>query len=155
MTSEPWSIRPAAPVDTDALVAIWLASSRESHSFVPYEVWLSHADDMRDVYLPSSESYVATDPDGTVVGFMSLVDDEVAALFVEPSRQGSGIGRALLERAQSTRETLTLGVYAANDRAVSFYLDNGFRPKAERTDEKTGQLEVRMRWDAVRSPDLG
>lgn len=143
------SIRPATPDDTDALVAIWLAASRESHSFVPYDVWLSHADAMRDVYLPAAQTFVAVDSDGRVIGFMSLVGDELAALFVEPSSQGRGIGTALLGHAQQVRSILTLGVYAANARAIAFYRGHGFDLLNERIDEKTGQPEMRMRWSAI------
>lgn len=142
-------IRASTPDDTVAIVDVWLAASRESHDFVPYDVWLSHADAMREVYLPSSETYVATDSAGSVIGFVSLAGNELAALFVEPSHQGCGIGRSLLLHAQAKREILTLSVYVNNARAVAFYRSHGFRPQEERIDQRTGQRETCMRWDAA------
>jgi putative acetyltransferase len=44
---------------------------------------------MRDVYLPSAEVYVNEDR-GMVNGFIALVDNTVAALFVSPSTQAKG-----------------------------------------------------------------
>lgn len=149
-------IRPAMPADTDTIVEVWLAASRESHDFVAYDVWLSHADAMRDVYLPESDTFVAADSTGGVIGFASLAGSELAALFVEPSRQGDGVGSSLVRRVQASRETLTLGAYTRNARALAFYRRHGFLPLEERIDERTGERETRMRWDrAVRARTEG
>ena len=36
-----------------------------------------------------------------MVGFVSLLDDVLAAIFVAPTEQGHGIGSALLEHARA------------------------------------------------------
>jgi putative acetyltransferase len=128
------------------MVALWLAASRTAHSFVPYEFWSSQADDMREIYLPGSETYVACGEDGAVLGFVSLSANHLAALFVDPVHQGRGIGRALLEHAQSLRQFLTLAVYVRNARAAAFYERNGFVAAHERVDERTGEPEMVMEW---------
>jgi GNAT superfamily N-acetyltransferase len=49
-------------------------------------------------------------------------------LYVRPTRQRSGIGTRLLERAirHATAETVLVGTWAAADWAISFYEKNGF-----------------------------
>lgn len=139
-------IRAARPADTDEIVATWLAASEESHRFVDPDFWRSRADAMRDIYLPAAETYVAIVSD-RVVGFASLVGDELAALFVSPESQGGGIGTALLDHVKSIRSQLTLAVYVENDRARSFYVRNGFRHVNDRIDPETGRPESVMVWE--------
>ncbi|MEY2515901.1 MAG: hypothetical protein QOJ89_3259 [bacterium] len=97
-----------------------------------------------------------------VAGFCSIVapsrdDDagertcEVAAIYVDPEAWRRGIGRALLEaavreaRADGWR-TVTLWVFAANDRAHAFYEAFGFAPDGGAlVDESSGRSEIRMR----------
>lgn len=142
-------IRAATTQDTDAIIDVWLAASRESHAFVTYDVWLSHVDAMRDVYLPDSETYVFCNEPGSVVGFVSLAGDDLAALFVDPIHQSQGIGSSLLRHAQSLRENLRLCVYVDNPRAAAFYRRHGFDPVSEGVDERTGQRETCMTWSTI------
>lgn len=138
-------IRPAESSDTDAMVAVWLDASLRAHDFVPGSFWHSQAQAMRDAYLPAAQSYVDA-RDGEVTGFISLVDDHLAALFVSPAHQGHGIGAALLGHAQSMRPSLDVQVYAENARALRFYSRHGFVRTIERVDKATGAQEVVMRW---------
>jgi GNAT superfamily N-acetyltransferase len=75
---------------------------------------------------------------------------EIAAVYVEPERWRTGVGRALLGGAlvrlrESGWEDVTLWVFAANDQARAFYASQGFVPDgAERENETVGQVEVRL-----------
>lgn len=142
-------IRLANNDDFPLLVNIWLAASREAHAFISDEFWLSQAKAMRDQYLPGAETYVACDAAGMPVGFLSLVEDSLAALFVDPAQQGKGIGSTLLRQGQSLRKGLGLCVYVNNDRAQKFYRRHGFKPVEERLDERTGERELFMQWSTT------
>lgn len=138
-------IRCAVQEDNAAMVRIWLECSRLSHDFVPYEYWLERAPDMERLYLPNAESYVVSVA-GELAGFASLMENHLAALFVQPSAQGRGYGRVLLNVVQGIRDTLSLCVYAKNTRAVQFYRNSGFRVVAERPEAQTRQPELVMEW---------
>ena len=43
---------------------------------------------------------------GTGAGFISLIDNEVEAIFVHPRYQGCGIERTLMDQAVSLRASL-------------------------------------------------
>lgn len=126
---------------------IWLAASSEAHAFIPFAFWQRNAEAMMSRYLPMAENYAYIDG-GTVMGFISLNGCHVEALFVTPSRQGRGIGKALLDKAKSRCRRLTLAVYSANNGAVGFYIRNGFTIVEERTDPATGHPEKVMVWTA-------
>ena len=61
-------------------------------------------------------------------------------------KRSAGIGAALLDFAKKNRSALTLRVYQKNERAVRFYLRNGFRIRQEGLDEGTGEKEYEMEW---------
>lgn len=141
-------IRRAVENDVEAIIEIWLQGSRLAHSFIPYDFWLSRVEDMKAIYLPNSETYVS-EVENQICGFVSLVDDYLAALFVHPSLQSCGHGRRLLAFAQAKRESLSLCVYSQNRRAVGFYEAAGFSVLEERQEIHARQPELVMEWKAA------
>ena len=137
-------IRKFSGPDMDAVLNICLEASIQAHSFIEREFWESNIDDMRNVYLPASETYVYVE-DGVVKGFLSLADNTVAALFISPEFQGRGIGKEFLDMARGIRKSLELCVYKKNIRAFDFYKRYGFKVVEERVDERSGEIEVVMR----------
>lgn len=70
---------------------------------------------------------------------------EISALYVQPGRQGQGIGRLLLQEAASRLATLGfsklhIGVLSANLPARAFYKAMGGHPVGERTFDEEGTL---------------
>lgn len=98
---------------------------------------------MKNVWLPSSDTWILKSGN-QVIGFYSLVENRLAALFLLPTEQGNGLGRMLLEHAKKRRESLELTVYEKNRKSISFYLKSGFVKKSTRTDIDTGEQEVLM-----------
>jgi putative acetyltransferase len=96
--------------DMDDILDIWLSASIKSHDFVAPESWESLLGDMRDVYIPASETVVYACANG-LTGFYCLFYNRLAALFVAPDRQGLGIGSALIQNAKQRRRHLYLTVY--------------------------------------------
>ena len=62
---------------------------------------------------------------GDLLGFMALVDDYLAALFVPPIGR-DGVGHALLQEARSRCAELHTRVFVENEPAVRFYRRHGF-----------------------------
>lgn len=129
------------------LVQLWLDVSKEAHSFIPADYWEQRADEMANIYLPQSETYVISKGD-QIAGFISLVDDYLAAIFVANDAQGQGYGKSLLQHAQGLRSSLQLKVYEKNVGATMFYKANGFQVVDNLLDEETNEKELVMLWQS-------
>jgi len=136
-------IRKMADKEADAVVALWLKTSIHSHSFIDKSYWLDKQFDMKNVYIPNSETWIY-DSHGEIVGFYSLVENQLAALFVLPDFHRQGIGSQLLHHAQKQRKSLQLTVYAENESAYAFYSSHGFTVCSHQDDDATGHKEYVM-----------
>ncbi len=129
--------------DMGQVISIWLEASIKAHDFVDSDFWESKVKDMKEIYIPSAENYVYENEE-TIKGFISLFDDTLAAIFVSPSFQGTGVGQQLMEEAKNVRSQLNLIVYKENHRSIEFYKRCGFEIEQEQIDEHTGHPEIVM-----------
>jgi putative acetyltransferase len=120
-------IRPSQPDDRDALFGIWLAAVRATHDFLTEEDIAFYAEQVRGVYLLQVELLVAVDEADRPVGFMGMTGMKIDALFVDPSRHGQGVGRALVNHARRREPALEVDVNEQNRQARTFYERLGFR----------------------------
>jgi putative acetyltransferase len=95
-----------------------------------------------------AKTWVAEE-DGTVVGFISLLENMVGGLFVSPKSQGKGYGTQLIEYTRSIKGSLLVEVYKENFKARKFYEKCGFVLMGERLDETTGFPLLTMTLDAT------
>ncbi|MDY6800661.1 MAG: GNAT family N-acetyltransferase [Bacteroidota bacterium] len=78
--------------------------------------------------MPQSETYVAIN-DHEIVGFISMVDNYLAALFVKTELQGKGIGTALLNFIKENRKNIELKVFKKNNKTLRFTKRMDLRPR--------------------------
>lgn len=131
--------------DIPQIVDIWYEVSLQAHGFIPSEYWKEHKEQMSKKYIPMSETFKATDNDG-ILGFISLLGDYLAAIFVKSGSQGNGIGSRLLNYAMKIRNRLELKVYCKNQKSIEFYKSKGFIVVSESKDNDTGENEFTMEW---------
>ena len=134
-------IRPVRPAEHDDLVAIWLRSVRATHTFLSEPEIQSLLPDTTEALAPGGvlDLWVLADDDDRPVGFMGLVDSDVAALFLDPSIRRRGGGRRLIEHAERLHGSLTVEVNEQNEEAVAFYEAVGFRTVARSPDDGEGR----------------
>jgi len=109
----------------DACMRIWLSANQQAHAFVPPGYWQSHYKAVKQNGLPNSQVFCAWQ-NGQVQGFVGVVENYIAGLFVQPGHQNQGVGTRLLEYCKAQYQALSLHVFEQNARAVRFYLKNGF-----------------------------
>lgn len=141
-------IRKFKKSDIDDVVNIWLQASINAHDFVDPKFWESKVDDMRQIYIPNSDTYVFCDQNEIIRGFFSLAGEMLAAIFVSPKFQGKGIGKQLIDKAKSLQANLNLTVYKENSKSVQFYKNCGFRIIEEKIDDHTGHVEIVMKFES-------
>jgi len=119
-------IRKGHAADTAQLLNLWLRAVRASHHFLQASDIDALIPQLRDIYLPAVELWIAADARNCPQGFIGLSENHVEMLFVDPDLQGQGIGRALLDFARTSRTTLSVDVNEQNPQAVGFYQRYGF-----------------------------
>lgn len=112
--------------DMDKIMEIWLRSTIKAHDFISKEYWENSYNDVRDVYIPVSETFVYEDKEG-MKDFISIINNEfIGALFVDIDYQGSGIGKKLINYVMDKYKKLNLAVYKDNKKSIEFYTHRGF-----------------------------
>lgn len=112
--------------------------------FFDEEFFEQEQKNISEIYLPNAETWVF-EQDGVVVGFISLIDNEVGGIFVDSNRHGKGIGSALMNHARTIRETLELDVFKENLVGRAFYEKFCFVQVDEHLHEETGFMQLRLK----------
>ncbi|MNY60791.1 putative N-acetyltransferase YjaB [compost metagenome] len=81
---------------------------------------------MLNDYLPAVNVWVAVDGTGQPCGFIGLSGNKVEMLFIDQDQRGKGVGKALLEHAETLHNELQLDVNEQNPQASGFYRHYGF-----------------------------
>ena len=133
--------------DMERVMQIWLEGNLQAHGFVPESYWRGNFDVVRGM-LPESELYVYEEESTRIIqGFLGLVGENIAGVFVSGGMRSNGIGKQLLDTAKKVRNHLTLRVYQKKTRALSFYLREGFQIRSKETDDSTGEAEYLLTWN--------
>jgi len=133
--------------DLEDVVTVWAAASAVAHPFLSAEFLALERHNIANVYLPDAETWV-WEPEGQVVGFVSLLGNEVGALFVDPKFHRRGIGRALMDHALELRRELEVEVFTENVIGRAFYARYGFELMQRKVHDQTGLELMRLRLEA-------
>ncbi|MGK2858876.1 MAG: N-acetyltransferase [Thermoanaerobaculia bacterium] len=137
-------IRPYRDSDQEDVLSVWMEASTLAHPFLGNFFHEKELQTIRDVYLPTAETWV-WETRGRVVGFVSLLENEIGGLFVLPALHGSGIGRALVDHARVLRGSLDVEVFEKNSIGLAFYARYGFVSIDQKVHEQTGFTLLRLR----------
>ncbi|WP_419662328.1 GCN5-related N-acetyltransferase [Desulfosarcina variabilis str. Montpellier] len=140
-------IRKIEKEEINDVLNIWINASIQAHNFIDEEFWKSKTVDMRETYIPNSDTYIFKENE-IIKGFFSLHGNTLAAMFVSPEFHSNGIGREMMEKAKSLRNKLELTVYKENPKSIEFYKKCGFQIIKEKVDVHTGHIEVLMNFSS-------
>ena len=118
-------IRRMGKGDLDAVAAIWLDANREAHDFIPAAYWLGHFAEVRTALARAEVWVFETEARAEISGFIGLLGDYIAGIFVRRGARSGGVGRQLLDHVKTSRGQLRLQVYRKNLRAAAFYRRGG------------------------------
>lgn len=132
--------------DIDIVMELWKNSTIEAQNFIPDSYWLENYDNVKNNYLPNSDTYVYEE-DGEIKGFVSLIENIfIGGLFIRVDSQRKKIGSVILDFLKERNDKLQLTVYDKNVRAMKFYLKSGFKILNTEIDKKTREKEHLMEW---------
>src|SRR5699024_11868280 len=82
MKDDKVNIRSNKKTEVNQLVKIWYEGSLIAHDFIDKNYWKSQQTEMEEKYIPMSETYVVSN-EKDIVGFVSMMDNYLAALFID------------------------------------------------------------------------
>lgn len=140
-------IRKLEEKDLEEAAYIWLDSNIEAHSFISKTYWRGNFKIVKEMFL-DTEVYVS-EKAGEIQGFIGMMDDYIAGIFVKCEARSKGVGKELLDYVKERKSHLTLSVYQKNEKAFRFYQRENFVIEAEAVGENTGEKEYKMVWEAA------
>lgn len=131
--------------ELSVIMQIWYESNCDAHPFIDESYWKNHFETVKEA-IQNADVYVIME-DNQIKGFIGLINDYIAGLFVQKNARHHGLGKQLLNNAKQTHQILTLEVYEKNQNAVQFYEKNGFKIIETKLDPDTQEMEHLMKWE--------
>ncbi len=138
-------IRLYQPADQSELLGVWERSARVAHHFLPPEHFEQERRAIVSQYLPVAEVWVY-EYKRQVVGFIALLGQTVGGFFVDPTMQGRGLGRALMDYAVQLKGGLAVAVFAQNTIGRHFYNRYGFIEMGVTQHTETGMTLLHLHY---------
>ena len=129
-------IEQANQTDYSRLEIIWETAVIATHDFLNDEDFRSIKSRLR-LYFDNVDLYVYR-IDGSIKGFLGVVDDKVEMLFVHNACRGIGIGTILLKFAIDRLHVKYVDVNEQNTQAKLFYEKAGFRAFYRQSSDSEG-----------------
>ena len=132
--------------DLVTIMQIWLDTNIQTHNFISEKYWIDNYELVKEM-LPQAEIYLYEDDiSNRIEGFIGLINNYIAGIFVRDGVQSKGIGKQLLDYVKSFKSNLNLSVYQKNERAIRFYQREHFVIQSENVDKNINENEFIMSW---------
>lgn len=138
-------IRQFNQLDVESVLDSWESATRLAHEFMTDQFIDQERVNVTELYLPNTDTWVA-EIDGNVKGFISLINNEVGAIFIQPDFHRTGIGKALMDKARDLHGNLFVEVFKENEIGRNFYSKYGFKYIEEKRHEITGHYLLRLNY---------
>lgn len=136
-------IRKHQEQDLKTIINIWEKSSALAHPFLSSAFVEKVKSDMTNLYIPNSETWVY-EIENSIVGFISMVENEIGGLFVLPSNHSKGIGTKLVDFIRNEHSNLEVEVFEKNHIGRAFYNKYGFEKIKQYYHEESGNNVLRL-----------
>jgi len=136
-------IRKHKEQDLEQIMNIWQKSSTLAHPFLKNDFVEKVASDMRNLYIPNSETWVFEE-NNIVIGFISMIENEIGGLFVLPDNHSKGIGTKLVDFIAKENKVLEVEVFEKNKIGNAFYNKYGFKLIKQYLHEESYNVVLRL-----------
>jgi putative acetyltransferase len=138
-------IRAYKQSDINSIIDIWYVASLAAHPFLESDFLEKEKIKIKEVYMPNTITWVYSSGE-RLVGFISMMGNEVGAIFVRPEQHGKGFGKALMDHVAALHEQLEVEVFERNKIGRKFYDRYGFKRISESIHEETKEKSLRMKF---------
>lgn len=130
--------------EIEEIMKIWFESNMDTHDFINESYWTKNYNTVKSKIL-MAEVYVY-ETDGDIYGFVGLIDNYIAGIFVKKDMRRRGIGKQLIDFLKENYNELYLRVYRKNEEAIKFYLREDFSIIEDSIDNETNEEELIVKW---------
>jgi putative acetyltransferase len=131
------------PKHTEAIVDIFYKASLLVHPFLNHDFLEQEKINIREIYLPNVKTWVFEN-EGIVIGFVSLLKNDVMAIFVDLQHHSLGYAKAMMDHAVDEAGDLEVVVFEENSIGRQFYERCGFKFMSKYIHEPTQQMCHRL-----------
>jgi len=138
-------IRKYEETDLEELLDVWYKATVIAHPFMTAEFLKKENKNIREIYIPNTKTWVFPNQKG-LDGFISMIGNEVGAIFVRPEKQGQGIGKNLIDFVGQFHKELEVEVFKDNKIGRAFYDKYGFKIIKEYIHKETKRGLLKMKY---------
>lgn len=138
-------IRKYSEIEIPVLMSIWEQASTLAHPFLDTGFAQKVKKAMTEMYLPDSETWVYVESN-EIIGFISMIGNEIGGLFVNPAYHSKGIGTSLVNHMKQFHDELEVEVFEKNEIGKPFYQKYGFKTIKEYIHEESKHKVLRMKY---------
>ncbi len=131
--------------DREPVLDIWYLSSTLAHPFLASDFVEKVKQDMRDIYIPNSETWVYEE-NSQINGFIGMIGKEIGGLSVLPEQHSKGIGTKLVDHVGDVYEVPEVEVFKENKIGRAFYDKFGFEFVSEYFDDASKNDVFRLKF---------
>lgn len=131
--------------DESRVIDIWINSSSLAHPFLDAAFVEKVKKDMKELYLPNAKTWVFEE-NNLIIGFISMIGNEIGGLFVNPNQHSKGVGTKLVNFIGEFHKELEVEVFKDNKIGSAFYDKYGFKKIKEFVHEETKRDLIRMKF---------
>lgn len=141
-------IRKIKEEDLTNVMTIWVKGNFKANSFIEKDYWLEIYNQTKLDFLENYKTYVYVEND-EILGFISICDNEIKAIYVKEEKRGSGIGTKLLNHCRDNLEEnieMYVKIFEKNMNGILFFSKRQFKNNKIQLNEQFNETEYVMTW---------
>ncbi len=141
-------IRKIKEEDLTNVMTIWVKGNFKANSFIEKDYWLEIYNQTKVDFLENFKTYVYAEND-EILGFISIYDNEIKAIYVKEEYRGKGIGSKLINYCRDNLEKdveIFVKVFEKNMNSIIFFSKRQFKNSKIQLNEQFNETEYIMTW---------
>ena len=141
-------IRKIKEEDLTNVMTIWVKGNFKANYFIEKDYWLEIYNQTKNDFLENFKTYVYIEND-QILGFISIYDNEIKAIYVKEENRRNGIGTKLINyyRGNISEDVeISAKVFEKNMNGIIFFSKLQFKNSKIQLNEKFNETEYVMTW---------
>lgn len=141
-------IRKIKEEDLTNVMTIWVKGNFKANYFIEKDYWLEIYNQTKNDFLENFKTYVYIEND-QILGFISIYDNEIKAIYVKEENRRNGIGTKLINYYRdniSEDVEISAKVFEKNMNGIIFFSKLQFKNSKIQLNEKFNETEYVMTW---------